>query len=280
MTTPEVTMCLCNYARPEQLSHVITQLKLQTVPIRIVVWDNSPEGSFKDDRADWVIRSSQNVHTRHIIYLWQEAETPIVGRMDDDLYPVDECLFEEALETMKKFTHPWQMLGAYGVRLYADCPSYTDAHHISTPKGHGQLVGDAKPMESRTEKRQVRPDYNNLAVDLLKGRFLLVKQEASEQLNAGFRHYHSDLAISAALAERRRRFHFVGGCFFGRENPDNVEECFGRLRDFPADELGYCNQVEHMSQRNELAEKWVKQCLPDTRVKLKFPGGEEGTSAT
>lgn len=258
-------MCLCNYARPDQLSTVITSLRSQSVPVRIVVWDNSPDGTFKDDRADWVIRSSENRHTRHVIYLWQEAETPYVGRMDDDLYLADATLMEDALAELSKLRDVRQMIGAFGVRLYSDFQNYTDGHHIAVPKGHGQILDNG----------QVNPEANNLPVDLLKGRFILAKQAASVHLNANFRHYHSDLAISGMLADRRRLFHVVGGCFFGRQNLKDREECFGRLLDFPVDEKGYCNREEHDSQRNELSTAWAYQCMVHRKVKRKYAEGEQ-----
>lgn len=261
-------MCLCNFARREQLDDVITRLLRQTCKPRIIVWNNDTNHVFKDSRVDWVINSSENVHTRHIVYLWQEASTEFVGRMDDDLYPGDDFVLEDALKVTKELQHPEQILGAFGVRLYLN-ESYERGHHISVPKGHGQL------NEDQTE---VLEYWNHLSVDLVKGRFMLMRQLGTRNLRVGFRHYHSDLYVSTALAERRRLFHFVGGCFFGREDVKNPEACRPRLVDYPMDDFGYCADPLHAEQRNALATKWVSQCFPDQRVKAR-PDTEETDEA-
>ena len=183
--------------------------------------------------------------------------------MDDDLYPADDHVLADALSIAKKFQHPEQMLGAYGVRLYRD-KSYEHGHHINIPKGHGQIREDGKVSE----------DYNNLHVDLLKGRFLLLRQTGTLGLRVDFRHYHTDMYISTALAKRRRLFHVVGGCFFGRENRDDSAECQGRLRDYDIDDLGYCARPAHITTRNVLSIEWASQCFPDSRVK-DYPDAQE-----
>lgn len=265
MAEPILTMCLCNYARPDQLSEVISCLKDQTLPIRIVVWDNSPDGTFKDDRADWVIRSSENMHTRHVIYLWQEAETRYVGRMDDDLYPADKAIVEDACLFLSSLTNERQMVGAYGIRVFNDVPDYSQAQHISIPKGQGQTYKDpdGKPRVYRRSRNQT--------ADLLKGRFILANRKAVKHLRMNFRHHHSDLAISAQLAGRTRLMHRLPGLFFGRQDLKDPDKCLGRLQDFPLDDLGYCAQEDHMKVRDEITSEWVQQCFTHPLTKDRYP---------
>lgn len=252
---PDLTMCLCNYARRDNLDKIITDLRRQTVNLRIFVWNNDTENEFKDDRVDWVINSSQNVHTRHVIYLWQQANSPYVARMDDDLTFADDDVLADALVALKRLPYSNQILGAYGVRLWTG-DSYVDGHHISTPKGHGQ----------KDDQGNILTKTADFDVDLIKGRIMLLKQSASHSLSTGFGHVHTDLHISTQLAVRTRYFHVVSGIFY------NLKDLSPRLIEFDVDDEGYCDLEGHYDKRNKLSQSWVVTCHPSRKVRVRPHG--------
>ncbi len=252
----ELTMCLCNYARPEQTHQIIGELKQQSCKPRIFVWNNNPDYDFKDDRADWIINSNRNGHTRHVIFFWQQASTPYVARMDDDLHFSDDEVLADVLPSVKQLKRHTQLVGAYGVRLYTG-ETYQDGHHINTPKGHGQCNKSQKPLGTRRE----------VEVDLVKGRIILAHQDCAHGLTTGFAHYHTDLYLSMTLAGRRRFHHFVSGQFFDNCDFTDVKKCKPRLIDFPVDNKGYCDLDGHYADRDELCQSWVINCLPNHKVR-------------
>ena len=257
MSETPLTMCLCNWARTEQMHDIIDRLWHQTVRPKIFVWNNNPEVYFQNERADVVFNCSQNMHVRHVPGLWQMASTPFVGRMDDDLYPADDRLIADAVEAIAAERHSTRMIGPFGVRLYRDA-NYEDSHHISVTKGQGQYTGPVKesPLKSTPE---------NHPVDLLKGRFILANTMAAPKLLCNCPHYHVDLYISMALAERRRMWHVCHHCFYDREKEE------GRLINYPIDGKGYCDIEGHIEKRNELCDTWAWQCMPHPMVKNKPP---------
>ena len=124
----QLTIVIANYAREEQLHELIELLRKQTVKPYIWIWNNDTKKDFRDDRADWVVNSNRNVHVRIVSMFYQLASTPYVMSMDDDLYPADEEVFEDALQTLKRQKHRNQIVGAYGRVLMMR----QDATHVLT----------------------------------------------------------------------------------------------------------------------------------------------------
>lgn len=245
----ELTLCLCNYARPQQMHELIGMLRQQSCELNLVVWNNDPEREFKDDRADWVINSNRNVHTNHVVSLWQQSPTPYVGRMDDDLYPADTEVVADTLEVLKRLTDERRIVAAYGVRLF-DGYAYPDCDHFGTPKGHGQLTED---------NELVTQEPVDVPVDVVKGRYMILRQSLTHLLSSGIGHPHTDLYVSCTLAQRTRNLHVLAGCLYDRRSTD-PEECGPRLINWPEDELGYCAQAGHHDERDRIVQMWLGSC--------------------
>lgn len=254
----QVTMVLHNFAREEQLHQILDGLSTQHERPFIGVWNNNVDTVFKDDRADWIVNSNRNTHCRTVISMWQMAATPWVARMDDDLYMADDDVLGDALVRAKQMTQSTQILGAYGVRLWAG-ENYQSSHHMAMPRGHGQVDETGKP------DCKIR-DYS---VDIVKGRFMLLRQSATHQLSPSFSHVHTDLHISNSLAGRNRFHHVLSGVFWARTDLEDPEKCEPRLVDFPEDAHGYCTWTDHMAARNVITQAWAAQCLPNRKVKSK-----------
>lgn len=264
MAESELTMCLCSFARHEQNHQIIEELSKQSCKPKIFVWNNDPEYYFEDDRADWVINSSQNVNVNHVVSLWQQAATPFVARMDDDLHFGDDDVLADMLDVSRDVAHRNKIVGAYGVRLYHEA-FYENSHHLAIPRGHGQCDDENVPIVVPT----------NLEVDIVKGRIMVAHHEACHDMTAWCDHHHADLKINFDLAGRHRFFHVLAGCLWNRENYNPALEdggCGSRLIDFPIDNKGYCDREGHYDKRNELCHEWAMNCLPNSRVRQKPEG--------
>lgn len=260
--TKQLTIVLVNYAREEQMHELIGLLRKQTVNPYIWVWNNDVSTDFRDDRVDWIINSTRNIHGRCVSMLYQMAPTPFVMSMDDDLYPADDKIFEDALQVLRQQKHRNQIVGAYGVRLYQG-ETYENSHQISVPKGHGQ---------KRSKKPVKKPI--DLEVDVVKGRVLMLRQDASHILTCGFLHHHTDLNTSIVLAGRHRFFHTLAGCFWNRCDMEEHDNCKPRLIDFPLDDKGYSSKEGHYRERDELCQAWARTCLPNRHIQPKPPPDE------
>lgn len=243
--TPELTMVLTNWARWPQLSQVIDSLRQQSIPCRVFLWNNNPQMHIEDERVDWIVNSTVNVHAIPAIMMWQMTDTSFVARMDDDLTFRDERVLEDLIEVLKGVNRD-QIVGAEAVRVRSS-GMYSDAQIIKTQVGHGQLDEDDKPL----------PKPKNLPVDILRGRIMLLHREAVMPLSCSISHPHLDIHLSAMFAGRRRWHHVAAGCLWDRENEEP------RLVDFEPDGKGYCDQKGHLDARDRLTKAWFDQCVWD-----------------
>lgn len=251
----ELTAILVNFARSAQLHDIIDCIRRQSIETTIWVWNNDVENEFKDDRADWVVQSSCNIHGRCVPMMYQMAKTQFVVTMDDDLYPSDDDVFADAVMLLKKLPNFRTLVGAYGVRIY-EGESYSNSHHIQIPKGHGQLLDNGLPS----------PKPVNFPVDLLKGRIIFGNQKVARYFSCDIPHWHTDLYLSMMAAGYKRWQHIAAGLFWDRCDLKDADNCKPRIVDFPIDDLGYVNKEGHMAKRDELCSDWVMWCPPDPRV--------------
>ncbi len=165
-----ITVVLTNYRRPTNLPIIITGLLKQSIKPAIFVWDNSPEQTFQDNRADWVIRSSRNVVCSARCWMALHVESPFVVILDDDLALDDPRILEDTIAACSKHS---KAVGVAGVSLLPD-RKYRDCIHIENPA-------------------------KDTFVDIVKGRFFAT---ASERLR-GMPHigigYEDDIFVSAYL---------------------------------------------------------------------------------
>ena len=230
----ELTMVMHNFARPQQMLEILHSLRQQTVKPVIVLWNNGP-GRITENlarAADWVIESSRNVHGSSLPALWQLAETPYVGRMDDDLNFNDDRVLEDMLSTLREERNSCRIVGAYGVQLKTGF-TYKTSDHINMTTAH--IVPGTNP-----------------AVDVVKGRLLVMEKETAKMLQADeiCRHVHADLYISFKTAGPFRRHHRLCGKLLA-EQP--------RLFDYPTDGLGYNRDPEaHYAARDAICQEWLE----------------------
>lgn len=170
-----VTVVLTNYLRSANMKPIIDTLLAQRSVPRLFVWDNSPGGTFQDDRADWVIRSSQNAHCTGRWWLAAQADTPWVVVMDDDLVPRDDRVLCDTLACLAK-AFP-KAIGPSGVILDPD-KDYLQCQHV---------------------KMNAPPDGCDTPVDIVKGRYFAVARDAVRRLPYLPLDSEDDIIVSACV---------------------------------------------------------------------------------
>jgi hypothetical protein len=154
----ELTVVLTNYLRPNNMQVILDALALQSLPHRVLVWDNSPNSSFPVERADWVVQSSQNARCSARWWLAAHAETPWVLVMDDDLAPAHPNTLAFTIEKLRE--HAGKVIGAAGVQLTAT-RHYFECQHVGL------------------EALRVTGD---IGVDIVKGRYFALPIQVVQKL--------------------------------------------------------------------------------------------------
>tara|TARA_R110000868_G_scaffold325463_1_gene586251 strand:+ start:6631 stop:10347 length:3717 start_codon:yes stop_codon:yes gene_type:complete len=231
-TGKRITVVLINYKRTKNTHQIIDCLRKQTIPPVIYVWNNGDE-PFENPYVDWVINSNQNVHGHPLQFLYQYADTEFICRMDDDLIPADDRVFEDVIHFMSDHGKSQRIVGGYGVIL-EEGKNYQE----STQVGCGPHY---KPIESDTP------------IDIVKGRIMWFRQEFANEIPFEKSHVHMDLTTSFGLSKGRRLFHIIPQFLEGRlqELDELYDDGGGR---------GYSRKDDHYEPRNQLTQSWIHEC--------------------
>ncbi len=127
------------------------------------------------------------MHSDGLLWLWSTAKTEFVARIDDDLMPSDDNLFEDAVTLAEGLQSHYRIIGAFGWRELVGS-DYRHGVHIDTPE-------------------------EDTAVDMVKGRLMLLRRPGFQFTSPD---PHMDLHLSAKMADRFRDFHVVPGLFRNR----------------------------------------------------------------
>ncbi|MBN67868.1 MAG: hypothetical protein CME32_01130 [Gimesia sp.] len=231
-TGKRITVVLINYKRTKNTHQIIDSLRKQSVSPVIYVWNNGDE-PFENPHVDWVINSNQNVHGHPLQFLYQYADTEFICRMDDDLMPADDRVFEDVIHFMSDHGKSQRIVGGYGVIL-EEGKNYQDSNQIGCGPHY-------KPIESDTP------------IDIVKGRIMWFRQEFATGIPFEKSHVHVDLTTSFALSKGRRLFHIIPQFLEGRlqELEELYDDGGGR---------GYSRIADHYELRNQLTQSWIHEC--------------------
>ena len=231
-TGKRITVILINFKRTKNTHQIIDCLRKQTILPVIYVWNNGDE-PFENPHVDWVINSNQNVHGHPLQFLYQYADTEYICRMDDDLIPSDDRVFEDVIHFMSDHGKSQRIVGGYGVIL-EEGKNYQE----STQVGCGPHY---KPIESDTP------------IDIVKGRIMWFRQEFANEIPFEKSHVHMDLTTSFGLSKGRRLFHIIPQFLEGRlqELDELYDDGGGR---------GYSRKDDHYEPRNQLTQSWIHEC--------------------
>lgn len=220
--TGNLTVCLLNWKRPENLRRILDALARQTVRPKIFLWNNSPE-PFRHEAIDWQIDSSCNLICSPRWWMAAHAETEFVASLDDDLIPADDRVFEDALQLAAGQPDD-RVIGPVGCLLPPGQPYFP----------HRDFVCPEQDQQ----------------VDLVKGRCLIVRTQrlrralSLHDLAAEDPHC-DDIVICGALARGRRLYHWVPGLFHGR------------MRGLEEGEVGLYALPGHAERRDAARRRWL-----------------------
>ena len=138
---------MTNWKRKENLKEIIENIRNQSVPVEIFLWNNNPE-DLEDYSVDLQINSSKNLMCLPRWFMANYANSEYVFSLDDDLCFNDSKVVEDCIKYSLK---PNQALGAFGVKL-RDNLDYWSSRHICC-----------------------YPDKDR-QVNIIKGRFLFIKK--------------------------------------------------------------------------------------------------------
>jgi hypothetical protein len=176
MKTCKATALLLNYKRPENINAIIKNIKSQSIPINIFLWNNNNEDNEKYP-VDLQINSSLNLmcSPRWIMNGYSESE--YFFSLDDDLNFKDSKVIE-------------------------DCISYATSNNCAIGY-QGVVIGPSKQYRN---SKHLSPNINNdINVDIIKGRFLFCSKLQLGKIN--FSNYkkadnyriEDDIIISAEI---------------------------------------------------------------------------------
>lgn len=231
-TGKRITVVLINYKRTKNTHQIIDSLRKQSLSPVIYVWNNGDE-PFENPHVDWVINSNQNVHGHPLQFLYQYADTEFICRMDDDLMPADDRVFEDVIRFMSDHGRSKRIVGGYGVILEGG-KNYQDSIQVGCGPHY-------KPIESDTP------------IDIVKGRIMWFRQEFATEIPFEKSHVHVDLTTSFGLSKGRRLFHIIPQFLEGRlqELEELYDDGGGR---------GYSRIADHYELRNQLTQSWIHEC--------------------
>jgi hypothetical protein len=227
LMTPDTTVCLLNWRRPENLPLVIDSVASQRPTPAVYLWNNGADIAHPD--IDWYVRSSVN---RRCWPRWSMAvcaPTDFVCVLDDDLRFKDADVLRDMKEMLLDCGRPNAIIGPCGVNLI-DGVSYKAAGHIHS----------------------LRRDWKDEPCDIVKGRCMLVGRESLVTHLVPHRYLDErddDIIVSALLAGGKRRQHICAASFGKRF--EQLPEPYA-LKD----------EAEHWKRRSMCCNKYFGTELP------------------
>ncbi len=245
---PPITVCLLNWRRPENLGPIFACLEKQTVPLRVVVWDNGwtagqqvampgPDGApvpvADHPLVDFYVGAGRNLGCYPRWFLASLAQTEFVCSMDDDLIFADERVLADAMLACREQC-PDGIVGFFGWSRVPGKGYRQGRHHNGTTTGTW--------------------------ADLIKGRFMLFRRELLERVPSHLscldglpgshglvgHHHEDDIILRLCMSRGETDFHRI---------PPVLKH---RWKDLPQRGSSACAQEGHWRRRNETIRRLLK----------------------
>lgn len=233
-----ITSLIIHYKRPENIPLVIKGIRSQTIPSKIIVWDNSgnyPKGSGEDV----LITSTENIHCLARILIAGMVKTEYIYNQDDDLAIKDNRLFEKFIDMSKKY--PDYVIGWNGRKFHEDI-NWEQAY--SFPHKNGVYGGWVDSMDINNSQSI---DIINYGVSFL--RTELINQVKINPFKLGYNedeYKHGDDIIVSSQLEKKRTMDF------------KLVEHFDWLNEYQERGAALSKLGAHMSIRDGLCKKLYK----------------------
>jgi len=243
---PDLTVCVLNWRRPDNLRRIIDALARQTARPVVYLWEQSGE-RFRHPAVDWQVVSNRNLGCWPRWFMAARAQTEFVASLDDDLVPADDRLLADALD-------------------------------IAAAGPNGQAVGpfgaNLDPAEDYSRHKPIQGVAVDTPVDLVKGRLLIVRTADLQRVSAALEPRGAfdcdDIILCGALAGCRPRRHLVPSLFVGR------------LEELPKGKVGLEHQAEHYARREAARRPWFPRAAAiemSPRGQAGAPAGRSGGGA-
>jgi hypothetical protein len=244
-----VTVCLLNWQRPDNIGPVLDNLRAQTVPLQVYLWNNGAPFEFRAGEGPMrpiaehplvklYIQSSENVGCFPRWALAALADTEFVCSLDDDLAFADNAVLADAIAACREEC-PEGIVGFFG--WVAGPPpdlNYMRGMHVSgIPAG-----------------------APSARVDVVKGRFMLMKRAVLERVPleisalagiSGLSHREDDIYVSLCVSGGKPDFHVI---------PARLQR---RWRELPSHGVAAAAEPGHYERRDEYIRR-IRAWLQDS----------------
>ena len=231
----EITILLLNYKRPHNLTGIIDNLKNQTVPVNIFLWDNSGNSIFYDPRIDLIFRTSENkgCSPRWLTALY--AKTKYIMTHDDDFSIVQKDTIEKIIKCLDEQENPKTIVGYEGVfvdinKSYIDHVEYENRYKFQGNK-YGIVAARYSHLKS------------SVRVHLIKGRLMATRTDnISKYIDFPtlLKEREDDITVSAMIGGGER-IHLI---------PRFLKGCIQEIEDPDSSKLGNKDNPQHDDSRN------------------------------
>ncbi|EMS32085.1 hypothetical protein C943_01347 [Mariniradius saccharolyticus AK6] len=241
MDNVKIVAVLLNFKRPFNLPTIIESIRLQTVPVKIMLWHNGVEDQI--DGVDWVLRSNRNIGCLVRWYITTLVDADYFFTLDDDLAFSNPKLIENCIKVSRD-NNDASIIGKSGRRIGSGLKKYS--------KGISPVVTDTN---------------QNVYVDIVKGRFMFVPSRLLELPPLFFKEYKGrgdDIWISLLTGVKKNN-HIL------------KKEISDGFRELPALNVGLANKgKEHYIKRDIIVSeviakgqvKWFKRSLIDISYRI------------
>jgi hypothetical protein len=234
---PLVTALLLNYRRPQNMQRVLDCLASQTAPTQVYLWNNGSPLQVRCGEGEELASVERHPLVRLVVtpngnlgcwprwLLGSMADTEYVCTLDDDLLLADDRVLEDAIAASRDKC-PDGIVGFFG--------------------------WERLPGRSYRASRHIDGAEQDRWVDLIKGRFMLLRRELLERVplvhpvvrdEAEMLRRADDIVLSLTVSRGRRRAHLVPGVL-GRRYVE-LSECGVGLR----------NEPGHREMRDDLVQR-------------------------
>jgi GT2 family glycosyltransferase len=210
---PLITILLLNYRRPQNIPLILNSIESQTLKARVFLW-NSGDSDVNSPRIDLYRQSGANVGCMARWTLAQEATTPYVMTLDDDVCLNGSDALEKVVRSLDRYADAGRILGFVGASFSVDL-KYNIREEVMCRYRDttGRLVEHMQSdhlFNSAGERVFIKRAFvdRDEPVDMVKGRMMALETSLVADLALPDER-EDDIFINATLARGGRGFHRI-----------------------------------------------------------------------
>lgn len=230
-----ITVLLLNYKRPHNLTGIVNSLKNQTIPVNIILWDNSGNSAFFDERIDLIIRTSENKGCSPRWFTALYAKTKYIMTHDDDFLITKSNTVEKIVNCLEEQENERTIVGYEGIVVDIN---HSYKKHVEYANRYGfqkNKFGTVAPRYSHIKSSQ--------RVNLVKGRLMATRTENIAKyidFPTLLKEREDDITVSAMIGGKEK-IHLI---------PYFLKGCIEEIEDPKSANLGNKDNPQHDKSRN------------------------------